>query len=117
MASEMVNGGALDDQYRSVFRDASRIVDVARSTAVRSVNAAMTAAYWMIGQRIVEFEQSGRSGLHTAPRSSPDSRRICRNGSVAVFHVRTFSRCANSTSLFGWIRFARHRLANLSAPP
>ena len=59
MASETVNGGALDDQYRSVFRDASRIVDVARSAAVRSVNAAMTAAYWMIGQRIVEFEQSG----------------------------------------------------------
>ena len=59
MASETVNGGALDDQYRTVFCDASRIVDVARSAAVRSVNAAMTAAYWMIGQRIVEFEQSG----------------------------------------------------------
>lgn len=59
MTSETVDGGALDDQYRTVFCDASRIVDVARSAAVRSVNAAMTAAYWMIGQRIVEFEQSG----------------------------------------------------------
>ena len=59
MEAETVNGGALDDQYRTVFCDASRIVDVARSAAVRSVNAAMTAAYWMIGQRIVEFEQSG----------------------------------------------------------
>ena len=59
MNPETVNGGALDDQYRTVFCDASRIVDVARSAAVRSVNAAMTAAYWMIGQRIVEFEQSG----------------------------------------------------------
>ena len=28
-------------------------------TAARSVNAVMTAAYWMIGQHIVEFEQSG----------------------------------------------------------
>ena len=28
-------------------------------SAVRSVNAAMTAAYWLIGRRIVEFEQSG----------------------------------------------------------
>ena len=52
-------GAAIEDQYRTVYRDASRIVDVARSAAVRSVNAAMTAAYWMIGQRIVEFEQSG----------------------------------------------------------
>ena len=59
MEAETVNGGALDDQYRTVFCDASRIVDVARSEAARSVNAAMTAAYWMIGQRIVEFEQSG----------------------------------------------------------
>ena len=59
MNPETVDGGALDDQYRTVFCDASRIVDVARSEAVRSVNAAMTAAYWMIGQRIVEFEQSG----------------------------------------------------------
>ncbi len=52
-------GATIDEQYRTVYRDASRIVDVARSAAVRSVNAAMTAAYWMIGQRIVEFEQSG----------------------------------------------------------
>ena len=59
MNPETVDGGALDDQYRTVFCDASRIVDVARSEAARSVNAAMTAAYWMIGQRIVEFEQSG----------------------------------------------------------
>ena len=60
MPPEIIAGGAaIDEQYRTVYRDASRIVDVARSAAVRSVNAAMTAAYWMIGQRIVEFEQSG----------------------------------------------------------
>ena len=60
MPPEITAGGAaIDEQYRTVYRDASGIVDVARSAAVRSVNAAMTAAYWMIGQRIVEFEQSG----------------------------------------------------------
>ena len=60
MPPEITAGGAaIDEQYRTVYRDASRIVDVARNAAVRSVNAAMTAAYWMIGQRIVEFEQSG----------------------------------------------------------
>ena len=45
--------------YDAVFGDVSKIIDAARESAVRSVNAAMTAAYWLIGRRIVEFEQSG----------------------------------------------------------
>ena len=48
-----------DAPYEAVFGDVSRIIDAARSSASRSVNAAMTAAYWLIGHRIVEFEQSG----------------------------------------------------------
>ena len=35
------------------------IIDAARRSATRSVNAVMTAAYWRIGRHIVEFEQSG----------------------------------------------------------
>ena len=45
--------------YQAVFGDVSKIIDAARDSAARSVNAAMTAAYWLIGHRIVEFEQSG----------------------------------------------------------
>ena len=45
--------------YEAVFGDVSKIIDAARESAVPSVNAAMTAAYWLIGRRIVEFEQSG----------------------------------------------------------
>ena len=45
--------------YEAVFGDVSKIIDAARESAVRSVNAAMTAVYWLIGRRIVEFEQSG----------------------------------------------------------
>ena len=45
--------------YQAVFGDVSKIIDAARESAARSVNAAMTAAYWLIGHRIVEFEQSG----------------------------------------------------------
>ena len=48
-----------DAPYEAVFGDVSSIIDAARSSASRSVNAAMTAAYWLIGHRIVEFEQSG----------------------------------------------------------
>ena len=51
--------GVLDAGYRAVFGDVSKIIDAARESAARSVNAAMTAAYWLIGRRIVEFEQSG----------------------------------------------------------
>ena len=48
-----------DAPYQGVFGDVSKIIDAARDSAARSVNAAMTAAYWLIGRRIVEFEQSG----------------------------------------------------------
>ena len=51
--------GELDRTYRTVFDDVSRVIDAARESAARSVNAAMTAAYWLTGRRIVEFEQSG----------------------------------------------------------
>ena len=55
----MVTNGGLDTPYQAVFGDVSKIIDTARESAVRSVNAAMTAAYWLVGRRIVEFEQSG----------------------------------------------------------
>ena len=55
----MVTNGGLDTPYQAVFGDVSNIIDTARESAVRSVNAAMTAAYWLVGRRIVEFEQSG----------------------------------------------------------
>ena len=48
-----------DSPYEAVFGDVSKIIDAARESAARSVNAVMTAAYWLIGRRIVEFEQSG----------------------------------------------------------
>ena len=34
-------------------------MEAARRAAARSVNAVMTAAYWRIGQRLVEVEQGG----------------------------------------------------------
>ena len=48
-------------QYPSILGDVSRIIDAARQSVARSVNAVMTAAYWLIGQRIVELEQSGET--------------------------------------------------------
>ena len=57
--NEIVKAGERDAQYEAVFGDVSKIIDAVRESAVRSVNAAMTAAYWLVGHRIVEFEQSG----------------------------------------------------------
>ena len=50
---------SLEAQYDSVFHLVAGVVDAARQSAARSVNALMTGAYWMIGRHIVEFEQSG----------------------------------------------------------
>jgi predicted nuclease of restriction endonuclease-like (RecB) superfamily len=50
---------SLDVRYESIVRDISDVIDAARRSAARSVNCIMTAAYWLIGRRIVEFEQAG----------------------------------------------------------
>ena len=55
--------------YQAIFGDVSKIIDTARESVVRSANVAITAAYWLTGRRIVEFEQSGKRGRRTEPRS------------------------------------------------
>ena len=49
MKKRIVKAGEPSAQYQSIFGDVSRIIDAARRSAVRSVNAVMTAAYWLIG--------------------------------------------------------------------
>ena len=46
--------------YEAVHADIIALLEAARRTAARSVNAFMTATYWEIGRRIVEFEQGGQ---------------------------------------------------------
>ena len=46
--------------YDSILGDISNVIDAARQSTARSVNCIMTAAYWLIGRRIVEFEQKGK---------------------------------------------------------
>jgi len=46
-------------RYRQLLAGISGLLEQARRTAVRSVNAVLTSAYWQIGQRIVEHEQHG----------------------------------------------------------
>lgn len=45
--------------YAGIQADIIGVVESARQAAVRHVNAVMTAAYWLVGRRIIEFEQAG----------------------------------------------------------
>ena len=45
--------------YGDIHSDIVTLLENARRAAARSVNALMTASYWEIGRRIVEFEQRG----------------------------------------------------------
>jgi predicted nuclease of restriction endonuclease-like (RecB) superfamily len=45
--------------YRKLLGGVVRLIEQARLAAVRSVNVVLTSTYWLVGQRIVEHEQSG----------------------------------------------------------
>ncbi len=60
MNKPMPKADDVEARYQSIFGDVSRIIDAARGSAARSVNAVMTAAYWLIGRHVVEFEQEGK---------------------------------------------------------
>ncbi|WP_213309116.1 PDDEXK nuclease domain-containing protein [Paraburkholderia sacchari] len=49
------------DDYAGLHREVVSVVESARRTAARNVNAVMTAAYWEIGRRIVGREQGGQA--------------------------------------------------------
>jgi hypothetical protein len=72
------------------------LLNAARQTAARNVNALMTASYWEIGRRIVEAEQKGRRragyGEQLIERLSLDlTQRFGRGFSADnLEHMRTF---------------------------
>src|SRR5262245_582642 len=47
-------------EYDSMFNRVALLIDEARRVSARTVNALMTATYWLVGQHIVEFEQQGK---------------------------------------------------------
>src|SRR5208283_1506489 len=46
--------------HDSIVSELVDLVESARRVSARSVNAVMTATYWEIGRRMVEFEQRGK---------------------------------------------------------
>lgn len=45
--------------YHAIQDDIVKIIESARQATVKAVNSCMTAAYWEVGRRIVEYEQQG----------------------------------------------------------
>lgn len=60
MSKSLVSPASLKKrEYDTLLREVSQLLDAARRQAARSVNAVMTATYWEVGRRIVEYEQHG----------------------------------------------------------
>jgi predicted nuclease of restriction endonuclease-like (RecB) superfamily len=47
------------NDYTVLITDISELLESARKYSVRSINAILTSSYWLIGGRIIEFEQDG----------------------------------------------------------
>ena len=47
--------------YETLLGDVDGLIQEARRSAARAVNAVMTATYWLVGRRIVKEEQRGKS--------------------------------------------------------
>ncbi len=54
------SGSPATGDYSGLVGGVSELLDTARRASVRTVNVFMTATYWEIGRRIVEFEQGGQ---------------------------------------------------------
>lgn len=48
------------EDYSTLITDLTSLIEQGRKAAVRYVNTALVATYWLMGQRIVEYEQKGK---------------------------------------------------------
>lgn len=62
MSLQPTNDDNLPATYDAALTDVADILDAARRASARSVNSIMTAAYWLVGRRIVEYEQGRGAG-------------------------------------------------------
>ena len=75
-------------EYDVMLDDLVRLFESARRTSARAVNSVMTATYWLVGRRIVDFEQGGQAraayGAELLARLSADLTRQFGRGFSAV---------------------------------
>lgn len=59
MAKKKAKQPSIGRKYDGLLSSVSELLEQARRSSARVVNAVMTATYWEVGRRIVEFEQAG----------------------------------------------------------
>jgi predicted nuclease of restriction endonuclease-like (RecB) superfamily len=85
-----------DRSYLEVFDDVAELLEASRAASARSINALMTATYWLVGRRIFEGEQQGKGradyGAQLVQRLAGDlSARFGRGfGRRNLFQMRAF---------------------------
>jgi predicted nuclease of restriction endonuclease-like (RecB) superfamily len=57
--NKVVSKAGRTGPYSQLLTGVVSLIEQSRVAAVRSVNAVLTSTYWLVGQRIVEHEQSG----------------------------------------------------------
>ncbi|HVA65627.1 MAG TPA: DUF1016 N-terminal domain-containing protein [Elusimicrobiota bacterium] len=91
------------DGYGRLASGIETLLKEARKQAARSINAVLTATYWEMGRRIVEFEQggNGRAGCGEAlleRLSKERNRRQARKNASCEVRGRSLTRPSASTS-------------------
>ena len=61
----MIDPPDFSESYQGIREEIIELLDAARSTSARSVNAVMTATYWEIGQRIIQLSSVARNAQVT----------------------------------------------------
>src|SRR5947207_2630714 len=88
---------ALSEEYGGLIGGIAELLEASRRIAARTVNALMTATYWEIGRRIVEFEQRGKK--RAAARRFYETEAL--RGGCALFREQpTFDRLTNIRAHF-----------------
>ena len=104
--------GSGEGGYDVVLAEVVNLLEDARRSVARSVNAIMTATYWEIGRRVVEYEQSGQNraqyGKRLIEKLAQDLKMRFGRGfsQYNIWNMRLF------TSAIQINRFNRQRLLN-----
>lgn len=94
----MSNVPSVPENYDAVRAEIIELLQAARRVAARSINSLMTATYWEIGRRIVQYEQRGEAradyGQQLVEQLANDlSRRFGRGfGRANLWQMRAFYR-------------------------
>jgi predicted nuclease of restriction endonuclease-like (RecB) superfamily len=120
LAKKPIGNATPDHDYPHFLGTIASVVEQARHSVAQKINATLTATYWLIGQRIIEYEQSGHAradyGSELLKRLSRDLEKRFGRGfsvdnleSMRVFYLaypatgisETPSRISGTTALAG----------------